>query len=253
MEIVSVSSDITQYHFFDSESDFSNSITVLTEGAKALLFDVSYRRHAEKVKLDLEQKGIREFAVLLSHHHEDHFGGCALFNREDIYGADNFGEDHQDHLTDDYLINFRPGKTFTDWVPVKSALNTIHPIYTPGHNKCHYAFLINNKILYAGDLVYYNKEGKRCIPYIDENSWAAEHLESLVKIKRLAPEIMIVSHGKHIECKDKIANEIDNRIYYLEKIIESVGSLKIEDCLSDNLSQYGGINFHEMNLKRIHP
>ncbi|MFC2133108.1 MBL fold metallo-hydrolase [Bacteroidota bacterium] len=251
MKKIKVKDNLYQYHFTDSNSDYSNSITILIEGKEALFFDTAYKRHSEKVLSELHHKGVDNFTVLLSHHHEDHFGGITCFDNSCIYGADNFGDDQQDHLDDEYLINFRPANHFSDWEPLEIAGHKIHPIYTPGHNKCHYSFLIDNQIVYAGDLIYYNKANKPCIPYIDENSWIHQHIESLVKIKRLGPKILIVGHGYHIEGAEKISDEIDDRLFYLEKLYESCGRSKLEDSLKMDISKYGGLNFHEMNLKRI--
>ena len=70
-----ISENISLFEFNDSNSRFGNNITVLLQKDRALLIDVSYAKHATELKEYLCKKGITNFTILLSHHHEDHFDG----------------------------------------------------------------------------------------------------------------------------------------------------------------------------------
>ena len=251
MKKIKVADNIYQYHFTDSISDFSNTITIVLTGSTAIFFDVAYKRHVEKVMKDLTGSGVADYIVFLSHHHEDHFGGAECFDRRIVYGAVNFPDDPQEHLDTEFMKNYIPGNNLVENEEYNINGILVKAIYTPGHNKCHYVFLINHKMLFAGDLVYYDKSGKPCVPYIDENSTAQEHLDSLHKIRELDADIMLVGHGKHIVGRDDIIEEINKRILYLEKLIQSQGSLSVEECLPVRSTEFSGLIFHEMNRKRI--
>lgn len=251
MDISKVCNNIIQYSFTKEKSEFPFNITVLLENKKAILIDTAYQQFAEIVKNDLVSKGISEFIIFVSHHHEDHFDGCKAFLDSITYASDLFEKDYQEHLqTDNFLKDFKPTYSLHNNESYQSHSFHIEFIYTPGHNICEYSFLINNKYLYAGDLIFYNKYGLPSIPYLDANSKISEYIESLEKIINLNPQNLLPGHGKCINSQDEIMKQIDEHLYYLNRIKEANGSIPIDDCLLHDKNEYCGLNFHESNLKK---
>jgi len=250
MEPGKITENIYQFTFINEKSEFPINITALIDGTRIILIDTGYERFAEQVKEYFIQKGISDFLIFLSHHHEDHFDGCKSFTESPKYAARIFKEDFQQHLQDDkYMKDFTPDEYLIDGESFKTENFRIKYIYTPGHNKCEYSFLINNKYLYAGDLIFYNKDGVPSIPYLDANSLVDEYIKSLKIIKSLDPEYLLLGHGHYLDDKQVINNQIENRLLYLRKIQSAVSEIPLDECLRGSKFEYCGLNFHAGNLK----
>ena len=249
MEIIKINEHLCQFEFINGTSEFPINITAVIDDAKIFLIDTGYQRFAEQVKQYFLGMGVSEFVVYISHHHEDHFDGCKSFIESPKYASRLFKDDFQNHLQDDeFLKNFEADEYLLDGNCCKTDRFEIQYIYTPGHNKCGFSFLINDKYLYAGDLIFYNKDGRPSIPYLDANSTVDEYLESLIKIKKLNPDCLILGHGRYLNARPEINRQIDNRLFYLNQI-KNGKELPLEDCLMGSKSDYCGLNFHEGNLK----
>lgn len=252
MKIVIIDKNIYQFTFTKKKSEFAYNITAIIDGKTAIIIDLAYEIYSEKVKKYLIRKGISTFTIFISHHHEDHFDGCKSFEESTIYASVLFKDDYQQHLqTDSFLKSFEPSMYLLDGDSYKTENFVVKYIYTPGHNKCGFSFLVNNRYLYVGDLIFYNKNGLPSIPYIDDNSTISEHISSLIKIKNLNPKFLLLGHGKYLYNKIEINKQIDDRLFYLKKIQESNGEIEINECLIENPTKYSGLNFHKSNLDRF--
>jgi glyoxylase-like metal-dependent hydrolase (beta-lactamase superfamily II) len=186
LEIFKLNENVYQFRFVKEKSTFPFNITVFIDGNSALIIDVAYEIYAEQVKQFLLNNGVNEYIIFISHHHEDHFDGCKSFLESITYASKLFQDDYQEHLeTDEYLKSFVPSRKLVDGDLFTTKKYEIEFIYTPGHNKCEYSFLINSKYLYVGDLIYFNKEGLPSLPYIDVNSKIEEYIFSLERIKSI--------------------------------------------------------------------
>jgi len=251
MEIQKINNNILQYSFTNEKSEFSFNITTLIEGDTAILIDVAYKKYATQVKDHLIEKGISDFIVFISHHHEDHFDGCKIFKDSMTFGSELFEKDFQEHLQpDDFLNSFRPTNHFQNDGIYKTKNFVIDFLYTPGHNICEFSFFVNKKYLYAGDLIFYNKIGLPSLPYIDTNSKISDYIDSLLKIQSLDPQFLLLGHGQYLNSKSEINRQIEDRLFYLKKI-QSVGNkLSLDDCLRLEKTKYSGLNFHQSNLNK---
>lgn len=252
MKKIEISEDIYQYTFVEEKSIFPFNIIAVIDDKIAFLIDPGYVIFTEQVKADLESQNIEVIGILISHHHEDHFAGCELFPDVKTFGSPGFDSDFQEHLQpNEYLNSFQPEVTFDKEKFIKTVKHSIKALRTPGHNKCAYSFHINEKILFVGDLIIYDKSGKPTIPYMDDNSTIDEHIYSLDMIKLLNPDILIMGHGEPITNKNDILEAIDDRLYYLHKLKSIPFDDDIDDFLLTTSEEYAGLNFHEKNIKKI--
>uniref|UniRef100_UPI0032180AEC MBL fold metallo-hydrolase n=1 Tax=uncultured Draconibacterium sp. TaxID=1573823 RepID=UPI0032180AEC len=248
MKRIKIANNIYVFLFEDSNSDFSGTITALLEDDYAILIDVSYKKNAIQVKQFLNSMGIHRFLIFLTHHHEDHIDGCKCFPDMSIYASNLFLSDYQAHLQcDDFLKKLKPNNWILDGDSYKSKSYNIDFHFTPGHNICGFSFLINDKILHAGDLIFEDKFKKPSIPYLDGTSDISDYLYALNKIKELNFDVLIQGHGSPIFGRAKILKEIDDRCYYLNRINMGRGKVELEDCLKDEIERYSGHVFHEKN------
>lgn len=185
MKIIEIGDSIFQFTF-KKRNQNSHIILRLSLKVKQQSFDVAYEVFAGQVKKYLIDKGVLEFLIFISHHHEDHFDGCKSFKGCKTYASELFNNDFQEHLqNDDFLKSFMPNKFLIDKNYFRTDKFEIEYLYTPGHNKCEFSFFINSKYLYVGDLIFYNKNGLPSLPYIDYNSSITEYIDSLHKKKYL--------------------------------------------------------------------
>jgi glyoxylase-like metal-dependent hydrolase (beta-lactamase superfamily II) len=251
LEIIKIEENIIQFTFVKENSEFPLNITTLIDGSSAIIIDVAYEQYATQVRNYLSQMGVSNFIIFISHHHEDHFDGCKSFTDCKTYASELFSDDYQEHLeTDEYLKSFRPDEYFTDSSYYTTKNFSIKFIYTPGHNKCEFSFLINEKYLYIGDLIFYNKHGVPSLPYLDNNSTISEYLESLRKIMKIKHNHILLGHGHFLNDEAEIKKQIENRLYYLVKIQNFNGDTSLDDCLVNDKSKYSGLNFHKTNLMK---
>ena len=251
MKIYSIDENITQYTFHEAIARYPFNIVVLQDGETAILIDTAYEQHAAQVKALLEEKGIREFIILLSHHHEDHFEGCKSFPDCQTYASELFAEDHQDHLqADEFMREFKPTQTIVDGEVLKLGSFEIKCYAMPGHNQAEISYLINNQILFVGDLIFENKAGLPSLPYLDDHSRAETYIDSLQLIREINPKVVLQGHGRPLDNPAEINKQIENRIFYLRKIQNAKNDLPLADCLPDEEDQYSGLNFHPLNLQK---
>lgn len=252
MEKTNVTECISVYSFIEEKSIFPFNITVIEKNDIAILIDPGYVRFSEKVKKELEERNVKIEAILISHHHEDHFAGCEIFTDTATYAGEGFKYDYQEHLEyNSFLKNFRPKFVFNETQELQIENIRIKVIKTPGHNKCGYSFLIDDSILFVGDLIIYDTNNKPSLPYLDDHSTVDEHIKSLEVLKNLKPEVLLVGHGKPITNKNDIQEEIDDRLYYLSKLKINSFDDDIDDFLLTTKEDYCGLNFHEMNIKKL--
>ena len=251
MKIIQIEKNILNFEFEEKDALFPFNITALIENEKIILIDLAYKRFADHVKKYFEDKGYFEFEIYLTHHHEDHFEGMKSFPDAKIIASKNFKTDFQEHLqTDEILKNFVPEKSIEDLQNYKSENFEIQFIKIPGHNNCEFAFLINQKHLRLGDLLFFDAEEKLSLPYIDGHSYVDDYLESLEKLKALNIETLICGHGKPVSDKTEIIEHIEDLKFYLNRI-KTDNDAELETCLKKDKSNFSGLMFHSNNLARV--
>lgn len=253
-----VSSGFYLYTFTDYSEKHSNTVTVLVRdqgsedkgrNKRALIIDPSYPEFVEKVKTDLQSEGIEPEIIVLSHYHPDHASGCAVLPQCSIYVDEHYEKNYDNchvwepgynYLRATHLIRGGDSLCFGDFkLKFHSA---------PGHSRCSIIIEINDKILQVGDLLMINVDRKNTLPYLADGGGFKEHIKSLELIKRLDPDAIVVPHGGFIDNKKRIWDLVDDRIFYLEQVLNSQGGLPVEKCLKNDISWYDNLEFHDVNL-----
>lgn len=251
-EAVSENSPVLLYTFTDYEEKHSNTVTVIIQDKRALLIDPSYPEFAAQVKEDLESQGIKPGIVVLSHYHPDHVSGCAELTPCDIYAGEFYESNYGNcQVWEPGFTYVRPNILIKDGDTLAFGEFTLKFFNAEGHSKCSLIVGITDKLFHVGDQIMTTWERKNSIPYVADGGSFEGHIKSLELIKKLDPDAVIVPHGGLVDNKNRIVSMVEDRLYYLEKVLNSQGALPLEECLKNDKSWYDHLDFHAINLLQL--
>ena len=251
MEKIKIKENFFQYFFKEDDNGEPNSIFVCIDDSrkKALIVDTAFKRLAEQVETDLEEQGIKPEIVVLSHYHPDHAGGTPVFKDCRIYASEFYEDNHgncQRWCPD--LTFLKPTDLIKDGDTLSFGLFNFKFTHAPGHSQCTVMTLIDEDILYVGDLLMFSMDDTLTLPYISMGGSFQEHIQSLEKIKTINYNTLVCAHGHPIDEKGKAAEIIDDWLYYLNRVLDSMGTLPLAVCLKNDISKYANTKYHDNNL-----
>lgn len=140
----------------------SNTYAVTDGGADCILIDCAQPR----VLSECKKLGLNPKAVLLTHCHYDHIGGCgALYeNGADIYCGEGekeliFSDENRAIFHNITIPEFKIKGTFKDGEEVNLLNLKIKVIATPGHTSGGVSYLIED-CLFTGDTLFFESVGR---------------------------------------------------------------------------------------------
>lgn len=242
---------ICLYTFTDYEERHANTITVIvhSQEKQALVIDPSYPEFAERLKIDLQEQGITAEKIVISHYHPDHVSGCAALPQCEIHASEFYGYNYDNcQIWEPNFTYLRPTQLIRDGDSLTFGDFDLKFHHAPGHSKCSLMTEITDKILHIGDLIMICWDRKNSLPYISDGGNFEDHIKSLNHIKELDPDAIVVPHGEFIDNKTRLHALVDDRLYYLEKVLDSKGSLPLEQCVKNDISWYDHLEFHDTNI-----
>lgn len=140
----------------------SNSFAITADNKNCILIDCAQERVYDKcISLGLTPK-----AVLLTHAHLDHIGGCGVLysNGADIYCGERekeliYSEGYRQIFYGEPIPEFRIKSTFSDGEEVELYGLKIKVIATPGHTAGGVSYLIED-CLFTGDTLFFESIGR---------------------------------------------------------------------------------------------
>ena len=133
---------------FDDKSSTYTYIISSGKGREALIVDpvIEHTKHYIKILEDLELKLVK---VIDTHIHADHISGLNELNKE-TECARIMGEESESEVID---IRVKDNEK------IKIENIELTTIYTPGHTKCSYSYLMNDRV-FTGDTLLINGSGR---------------------------------------------------------------------------------------------
>ncbi len=144
--------------------------------------------------------------VLITHHHVDHVAGAQVLMR---------------HWPDAVVRGGGLGEPLEDGQVFEGGGTRLRAIHTPGHAPDHFCFFDEgSRDLYCGDLA---RIGGTIVIPASRGGNLREYLESLARIRALAPNRLLPAHGPTIEDPSALIDEyIAHRRMRERQIIEAL-------------------------------
>lgn len=149
-----------------SNSFGCNSYIVTADGKNAVIIDCAN----EDVFDICAEKGLKPCAVLLTHGHFDHVGGCGKFFKEGVpvYCGENeapliFSVENRGIFGGVYIPDFEIYKTLRDGESITLAGVTFNVLHTPGHTAGGVCYVAEDSI-FSGDTLFKTGIGRYDLP-----------------------------------------------------------------------------------------
>lgn len=245
-----------------------NSVAFLTQSGVVVVDALPFPDEARRIAQFLDARGGGRFNILvLTHYHMDHVYGLFAFPPQlDVVGSRlcrekllAVGESsleearRSDPQFDEVTLRI-PNLTFEESLTLGTPDKHFRLIPLPGHTPDNIGVLYEEEnILVAGDAVM-------AIPIIADGDWRQE-IETLRRIKEMAPETIIQGHGEVI-LRGEVQTVLDRYIAYLEcveeqarKVLkkgeprESIRQIPLERCGLERVPL--GIASHALHVANI--
>ena len=217
----------------EHEGKLGTNIITLINGKEALVIDAGYRKQFSLVLEDLRNQKIKCTAVIPTHYHPDHIEGILLLEEPEIYGNTDAENTLSLFYSNEEIASLKPTKTLDDGITLKFGRFDISFANAPGHSNCSMLIFINDSFIHAGDLYIRTDSGIDVLPYV---KWKGikDHMESLLKIQaNLSGRKLLLSHGECPLDNDEALEGINNRISYMQSLLDSDNSISVYEALAD--------------------
>ena len=95
-------------------------------------------------------------------------------------------------------------------------------------------------------------DGKRILPWV-ERKHIREHIHSLEMLKDMKRERVLLSHGPMLQGRKKIEEEIDLRLFYLNRVLEPDEDLTLDKALPDPPENWVSTGFFHQLMEESLP
>lgn len=232
MEIFSIDEGIRQYRFppHAGRAYGFNILALLDDETKtAWLVDTAYEAEASEARRSLEDEGYRITGVVLSHFHPDHTGGLQALPEVDVLGSPHAPETLSMFGEPAEWESLCPTRTVDASDTVRFGPFVLRFMAAPGHSPCSQYTLIGEKYAHVADNVMTSNDGQDILPWA-EFGRIGDHIRSLELLRTLADRTALLSHGVTIDDAAILNEAIDNRIAYLQAVLDGGGKIDIDQA-----------------------
>jgi len=229
--------DFLLFPFPGSARGYGANVTAALDGPRALLIDPGSPEQAAEVRDELAAHGAKVEAILLTHGHRDHAGGCAVFPRTPVHCGD---------VEKILAERHGPVRRLAEGDVVEWGRRRIGVYGTPGHTAGHLAIRIDADLLLIGCLMIYAGDGRPALPHQDGTGDAAALAADLRRLLEAPGGTVLPFHGAPIETGPRLEAEIAARLGYLDRLAELGPGAKLSECLADR-GAFTHLHLHRLN------
>lgn len=223
------------------------NILALVDGRDALLLDVGFVSNLREVLAFLEGLGARPTGAIISHYHPDHADGLAL-----LPGIETWGQAAYKETLD---LCFRPERheslepLHKVLVPESLAFgrHRLRLLPLPGHTPDSLCVEIDERVMYAADLLLFTNEGEPVLPSVHARP-VSLHAEALTQLRYYLDMVFVPGHGAPVLDRSRRERDLANRISYVEAIASHPG-ISLEEAQASCSPRFLGSAWHEENWK----
>lgn len=250
MKKIIINKNLTQYQIIESMDrvTYYTSAFLYHTKEQGILIDTGYRRMGEFILEDLKKSGIKLKYIVVTHYHRDHAEGSTIFDNIPIIASIDYSDYFNKCCNSSAYVYNVPDILIESKSVFQLDTLIIEIFKTPGHTKCGLSVILNHEYLYVSDNLLEDIDNKIIVPYLDIDSDPIEHLELLSNYRDLLFKHLLLTHGP-IKYKPNMEYELNERIFYLKKIIESDFNIDISDCLLRNIENYSMTSIHKINMR----
>ncbi len=219
------------------------NLYALVSGNDVLLIDSAFRTPITKVKEYLASEGLKLTHVVLTHFHNDHVAGLASLDANlTVLGSPEYRKTLKKSIPQKVTpVSFQSGYAFGDFRLGFTA--------APGHSPCSIFIDINGTHLHAGDNIMGRYDGKAILPWVEYDQLES-HIASLKMLRAMGRDRILLSHGPELSGRKNINRAIDDRLSYLETVLNTGGQCSWEEAVSDCSCSFAGEEFFHDLLSR---
>ncbi|MCD6589323.1 MAG: MBL fold metallo-hydrolase [Candidatus Fermentibacteraceae bacterium] len=219
------------------------NLYALVSGNDVLLFDSAFRTQVTKVKKHLASEGLKLTHVVLTHFHNDHAAGLVSLKGDlTVLGSPEYRKTLKKNIPQTVTpVSFQSGYTFGDFKLGFTA--------APGHSPCSIFIDINGRYLHAGDNLMGRYDGTAILPWVEFDQ-LENHISSLKMLRAMGRDRVLLSHGPELSGRKNINRAIDDRLSYLETVLDTGGKCSFEEAVSGCSCSFTGKEFFHDLLSR---
>lgn len=245
MIINKIQDNFYSYTFPPRKDDkFGYNIYAILDGENALIIDTGFKKHIKAVEEDLKTKEITIQKVIISHFHLDHILGLKEIQPQEIIGSEEYEKTLNIYVDSGKHHLFTPNSKVEKNMNLKFGDFILDIRKFPGHAQCSLLIEINNKYLHIGDELMYTNQGEDLLPFIGK-SVIKRHINSLEKLKKYTHMIFLPSHGKIVDNKEKIENDLENRLTYLKAVYSKSEKISYEEAIKECNTEFHHSYWHD--------
>ena len=230
---------------------YGNKILALHQRRRRLLVDTACDYQARTVLAMMRRRLLGVEGIIISHFHEDHISGLQEMPNVAVYGSDRFQATLALQYPQESHSRYAPSVIFEQELDLSFGPHSVRLLAHPGHTACTVLTIINDKYIHIGDELMFSNDGRPLLPLVVDKGGIGRQLDSLHHLKQFADYTLIPVHGPAFGGRKKVLFEIDNRIRYLDAVVNSKGKISYQEAVKDCDCQFLHSEWHKVISSKV--
>lgn len=219
----------------------------LRDGARVLFVDAGYKDDMAAALGLLAGMGCEPAGAVISHYHPDHADGLALFEGLETWGSSEYGQTLDRCFRPERHASLVPSHEISEPETLRFGAHRLYIMPLGGHSPDSLGVSIDDRILYAADLLLFTNDGRPVLPSVHDRP-VRRHAEALRRLVPYLDRLFVPGHGAPVYGRAARERDLSNRLAYVEAIAARPG-LSLEEAQAACEPRFLGSEWHEENWK----